>query len=120
MFKHISVIVIVGFISYFLFFCILKNDYKNFKSFYFKDGVVKYPLNFSIKNTNCVNFEKIKNMDNFIFYSKEPVDCENFIYDKVNENYYLIEPGYYYYINKLKSNIILNYNPNALIFYLKI
>ena len=117
MFKHISVIVIVGFISYFLFFCILKKDYKRF---YFTDGVIKYPLNFSLKNTNCVNFENIKHMDNFIFYSKEPVDCENYIYDKVNEIYYLIEPGYYYYINKLKSNIILNYNPNALIFYLKI
>ena len=92
----------------------------NYRRFYLINGVIKYPLNCNIKNAIYKNLYELENLDNFIFYSKDSINCKNYIYDKSNDIYYLIESGYYYYINKSKSNLILNYVPDTFIYYLKI
>jgi len=115
-FKQIGLTSISIFISYFITNFILN---KNYCKFYFIDGIIKYPLNCKIKNASKVIFSDIKNTENFIFYTLLPINCDNYIYDILNDNYYLIESGYYYYI-KNYNNILLNYNLNSDIFYLKL
>jgi len=117
MFKQISTIVFSAIFFYILTILILR---KNYRRFYFINGIIKYELNCNIKNAVCKQFSQIKNKDNFIFYTKEQINCANYIYDKQTRLYYLIEPGYYYYINKSKNNLILKFNPNSYIYYFKI
>ena len=116
MFKQIFVILFSSIISFFLTKYILKNNYKRF---YFINGIIKYELKCKIKNAVYAPFSEIKQLDNIIFYTTEKINCENYIYDKSIDYYYLIEPGYYYYI-KEKSNLILNSDNLSYIFYLKI
>ena len=116
MFKQVLSTVISSIISYLLTFYIMKMNYRRF---YFINGVIKYPLNCTIKNAIYEKISELQKIDNFIFYSKDPINCENYIYDKSNGIYYLIEPGYYYYINKTKNDLILNGN-NSFIYYFKI
>jgi hypothetical protein len=106
-----------SFISLFLTVYILR---KNYRRFYFINGIIKYPLNCTIKNASYTSTDQLKNLDNFIFYSNEIIDADNYILDKKTQRYYLIEPGYYYYINKSRSNLKLHFSPNSFIFYLKI
>ena len=116
MFKQVLTMIISSIITYILTFYILR---KNYRRFYFINGIIKYPLNCTIKNASFELFSQVKNSDNFIFYSRESINCENYIYDKDNDKYYIIEPGFYYYINN-KNNLILNCNVNSFIYYLKI
>jgi hypothetical protein len=93
---------------------------KSLRRFYFINGIIKYPLNCKIKNAIYTNFSQIKELDNYIFYTIEKINCNNYIYDTLTDYYYLIEPGYYYYINREKSNnLILNFDENTFVFYLK-
>jgi hypothetical protein len=118
MFKQVFVMIFFTIVSYLTMDYILK---KSLRRFYFINGIIKYPLNCKIKNAVYSNFSEIKDLDNFIFYTTEEINCNNYIYDYFNDYYYLIEPRYYYYINKKKSNgIILNFDVNSFIFYLKI
>ena len=117
MFKQVLLIVFTAIMSYSLTFYILT---KNYRRFYFVNGIVKYPLRCTIKNASYIRANLIKNLDNFIFYSNETIDQGNYIYDKNIDHYYLIEPGYYYYINKPRSNLKLHFSKNSFIFYLKI
>ena len=116
MFKQVLSMVISSIISYLLTFYIMKINYRRF---YFINGIIKYPLNCTIKNAVYKKIKELEKFDNFIFYSKDTINCENYIYDSNNNFYYLIEPGYYYYINKTKNNLILN-GDNSFIYYLKI
>jgi hypothetical protein len=117
MFKQVLVMIFSSFISHFLTLYILR---KNYKRFYFINGIIKYPLNCTIKNAVYMRADQLKNLDNFIFYSNEITESDNYIHDKNNNQYYLVEAGYYYYINKSRSNLKLHFSPNSFIFYLKI
>ena len=116
MFKQVLSMIFSSIISYLLTFYIMKMNYRRF---YFINGVIKYPLNCTIKNAVYEKISELSLIDNFIFYSKEPINCENYIYDKTNNFYYLIEPGYYYYINE-NPNLIKHFNSNLNVFYSKI
>jgi len=116
MFKQIFVILFSSIVSFYLMKIGLK---KNYKRFYFISGIVKYELKCKIKNAVYAPFSEIKDFENIIFYTTEKINCDNYIYDKSIDYYYLIEPGYYYYI-KEKSNLILNFNRSSFIFYLKL
>lgn len=117
MFKQFSVIIISIFISYFISSYLLKYNYRRF---YYINGIIKYPLKCSIKNAIYTPVSQLKLLDNYIFYSRETINCENYIYDELYDHYYLIEPGYYYYINKSQNGIVLNFNENSFVFVLKI
>ena len=116
MFKQIIVLSLFIFLSYFTCSYILK---KNYCKFYYIDSIIKYPLNCKIKNVTKTTFRDIELIDNYIFYTLEKINCKNYIYDKILDCYYLIEPGYYYYI-KNKKDIELHFNPNTVIYYFKI
>jgi len=120
MFKQISLMVFTSVFSYVLTFYILR---KNYRRFYFINGIVKYPLRCKIKNASYIQYKDVMDLDNFIFYSQEPINTDNYIYDKTNDTYYIVEPGYYYYINKrknTKNDLEVYFNPNSFIFYIKI
>jgi len=116
MLKQVLVMAISSIISYLITNYILR---KNYKRFYFINGIVKYPLKCTIKNASYIPFNELNNKINFIFYSKQKANCENYIYDKRLDYYYVIEPGYYYYIND-QENYILNGNDNSFVYYLKV
>ena len=116
MFKQISITIIFIFISYFTTKLILK---KNYRKFYFINGIVKYPLKCKIKNATKIKFCDLKEKYNIIFYTTEKTNYQNYIYDKLNDYYYLIEPDYYYYI-KNEIDYELNFNLNEFIFYIKL
>ena len=116
MFKQINIMFIFTFISYFLTKYILK---KNYRRFYFINGIIKYPLKCKIKNAINISFLDLKELENVIFYTKDKINCNNYIYDILNDYYYLIEPGYYYYI-KNKDNIKLKLENYTTIFYIKV
>jgi hypothetical protein len=119
MFKHILVVILSSICSYLLMLYLLK---KNYKRFYFINGITKYPLKCTIKKAILISLHKLKDLDNFIFYSKETINGENYIYDQDNDYYYVIEPNYYYYINKSKSNcnLVINCNENSSVYMLKL
>jgi hypothetical protein len=116
MLKQVLVTVISSIISYLFTDYILR---KNYRRFYFINGIVKYPLKCTIKNAMYLPFKELTDKTNFIFYSKQPLNCENYIYDKQADYYYIIEPGYYYYIND-PEKFVLNGNDNSFIYYLKV
>ena len=116
MFKQIIVLSLFVFLSYFICSYILKINYCKF---YYIDSIIKYPLNCKIKNVTKTTFRDIELIDNYIFYTLEKINCKNYIYDKILDCYYLIEPGYYYYINE-NPNLIMNFNSNLNVFYSKI
>ena len=86
MFKQIFVMIFFTIGSYLTMDYILK---KSLRRFYFINGIVKYTLNCKIKNAVYSNFSEIKDLDNFIFYTTEKVNCNNYIYDFQNDYYYL-------------------------------
>ena len=115
MFKQIGIMTFFIFISYFITKLILK---KNYRRFYFINGIIKYPLKCKIKNATLIKFSDLKENNNIIFYTKS-LNINNYIYDILNDYYYLIEPGYYYYI-KNDDNIKININLDTIIFYIKV
>jgi hypothetical protein len=107
MLKHILITVIVVVTSYFL-----------FKSIYI--SFVK--LNISgIKNTMLNNlqfFKKYSNESNIklltggcIFYTDIPWSIKNNNYLYIDDRYYIIEPGYYYYVKNIEDLTINNNIP---------
>jgi hypothetical protein len=116
MFKQFALMIIFIVFSYLVTKYILR---KNYRRFYFINGIIKYPLTCKIKNSSYTKLSEIKDLNNIIFYTKEKLNIENYIYDKNSDYYYLIEPGYYYYI-KNKENIDLHFNSNSYIFLLKL
>ena len=114
MFKQVIVMVIFIFISHFVTEQILKYDI-----IYLKNGTIKYPLKYKIKDAKLCTIENIKNKNNLIFYTKEKINQYNYIYDTILDSYYLIEPKYYYYIRD-STKTIINFKDNFNIFNLNL
>ena len=122
--KHviiIGVLLIVIIISYF----IIKNFINNFHKLYLKKDVVKYPLveydiNFLKNKSNSVNIDSLLKLKSFLFYTEQQWSSKNnnYIHDKLLDRYYIIDKGYYYYINNIDSryNIVINKNSNIKLF----
>jgi len=87
------------------------------KVIHFTSNVIKYKLKpGKLKKAIYSKLSDI-GLDNTIFYTDEKINHTNYIYDIINEWYYLIEPGYYYYIKDSK-NYSFN-NKDIYIYYLK-
>ena len=113
MFKHLFVvitIVTIITISYFLFNKIISLQHK----LVLDKNKVKYTLTES--DTSLLNkYSELKDLKDlklltkpFIFYSDKKWSIENNNYILFNEDYYIIDKGYYYYIDPLKTEIIIN------------
>ena len=90
----IIIIIIIKIINYYL----IKNH-----KLYITDSIVKYNLDkkdelYMKKYTTKVNINEIK--ENCIFYTTEKWSTKNNNYILFKDRYYIIEPGYYYYIHK--------------------
>ena len=113
MFIHLFVITIVTFtiiVSYFLFKIILSLQHK----LVLNKNKVKYTLTES-DHSLLNKYSKISDLKNlnsltkpFIFYSDKKWSIENNNYILFNEDYYIIDKGYYYYINPFTTEIICN------------
>jgi hypothetical protein len=88
MFVQFFILFISTIVSYLLLGYLLK---RNYRRFYFINGIVKYYLNCTIKNAVYTHVSSLSDLDNYIFYSTEQINCENYIYDKNLDHYYLIE-----------------------------
>jgi len=115
MFKQFIVTVIFIFISYF----VTKKIYKGSNKFYFTESIIKYPLTCKIKKIIPGTIINVQNENNVVFYTKEKINHNNYIYNTETDYYYLIEPNYYYYIANSNKSII-NFKDNFNIFFLKI
>ena len=115
MFKQIIIMIIFIFISYF----VTQKIYKGGNKFYFCSDTIKYPLICKIKKSIPGSIIEIQNQNDIVFYTREKINYNNYIYDTINDYYYLIEPGYYYYIKNSIQNII-HFKDNFNIFFLKI
>ena len=113
MFKHIFVITIVTFTIitfYFLFKTILSSYHK----LVLNKNKVKYILTESDQQllNKYSRLEDLKFLNKltkpFIFYSDKKWSIENNNYILFNEDYYVIDKGYYYYIDPFTTEIICN------------
>jgi hypothetical protein len=102
MFKHVLkiitfVLIIIIVVTYFNHY-LLKTH-----TIYISDSLVKYKLR-NIDDRFLKKYsKKVKLKDlpvNSIFYTTEPWTTKNNNYMFFNDRYYIIEPGYYYLINK--------------------
>jgi hypothetical protein len=106
---NLSIVVFYYFSNFYL---------KKKESFILINNKVKYPLKSKLKYTAKENIKNIKNLKNIVFYTTD--NCElDYIYNKKKDEYYLIEPGYYYFIND-NPDLITNFNSNLNVFYSKI
>jgi hypothetical protein len=115
-FKQLLIMILFFSISYFISLYHLK---KNYRTFYFIDGIIKYPLKCTIKNARKCLFSEIIHFNKLIFYTTEKINPKNYIYDISKDYYYLIEPGYYYYIKNI-SETVVHFDPNSSIFIVKL
>jgi hypothetical protein len=103
----------------FLFFIVITLSYFIIKHFlvsthklYFSELKLKYTLHGSDKDyldkysQNAQLFD-LKKYTDVVFYTHSHWDKRNYI--KYNKRYYIIEPGYYYYITK-KAELFLQHN----------
>jgi hypothetical protein len=87
----------------FILIIIVKMILFHFHKIYFDKNVIKYKFNTNDLNhlKRYSNKKKIINLkNNSIFYSDYPWTSKNnnYIHDIVNDKYYIIDSGYYYYI----------------------
>ena len=82
--------------------------------------VFKYPLTDKSHFTDCIYLNDLKFLNEISFYTNLNWSSKNnnYIYDKKLDRYYIIEPGYYYYIPDSKR-IKLKVNKNIKVFYLE-
>ena len=83
------------------------------------DEVFKYPLTDKSHFTKSIYLNDLKKLSGLAFYTNLNWSTKNnnYIYDKKLERYYIIEPGYYYYIPS--NRIKLKVNKNIKVFYLE-
>ena len=116
MFKQILIITIIIIISYFIFKVIFIANHK----LYLSKDIIKYTMSDHDKDFLKFNSSETKlidlNSEYNIFYTETPWSTKNNNYSLFNERYYIIEPGYYYYLNK--DQITIN-NKDSIIKLLK-
>ena len=92
MFKLIIVMIVIIIVILLIYYY-----YKPPKELFVSEDVIKYPLNESVKTTNG----KLSTISTgSIFYTEIPWRAKSNNYILYLKRYYIIEPGYYYYINK--------------------
>ena len=79
----------------------------------------KYKIKNTTKTTlqNLLLFTGKRGFKHILFYTKDKLNPNNYIYEKENDTYYLIEPNHYYYI---KDSKLYSFHGNVEIFYIKI
>ena len=122
LFKQVILLLLFSIISY-----IITSYYLKQKFIYFSlTTKLKNESKYHIKNTtkttlqNLVYFSELSGFQNLLFTTKGPknkLNQDNYIYDKKNDYYHLIENGYYYYIKDSKD---YTFHGNPEIFYTKI
>jgi hypothetical protein len=82
--------------------------------------VFKYPLTEKSHFSKSIYLNDLKKLNEIAFYTNLSWSTKNnnYIYDKKLDRYYIIEPGYYYYIPDSKR-IKLKINKNIKVFYLE-
>lgn len=100
MFKHILIILLILVLVYFII--------KYFKFKLHLDHNVKYLITDDLEsyseNGNLFDISTLS-----IFYTTKPWSTKNNNYLKYKDRYYIIEPGYYYYIHP-ETELFLNNN----------
>ena len=114
MFKQILLMAVVTALFY-----NLSKYYLNKKELFLLIGdKIKYPIKGKLKYAKQEKLSNLKNVKYIIFYTTEKCQFD-YIYHIIKDYYYLIEPGYYYYISE-NRNLMLEFNSNLNVFYLKI
>ena len=96
------------------------------KIYFYKD-IIKYKFNNydlqHLKNHSVKRkLSELKDMDSYIFYQEQTWSSKNnnYIHDTVNDRYYIIDSGYYYYIPDSKRySLFINKNNEIYNFDLK-
>jgi hypothetical protein len=102
MFKHLLIILLIILIIYF----IIKKFILLFHKLILSKFIIKYDLIDSDKQfldlySNEFNINILESLkDRMLFYTDTTWNTKNnnYIYDKINDKFYIIDSGYYYYI----------------------
>ena len=116
--KVILIILLLALLTYFL----IKNILMSTHKLYLNKLKIKYILHdtdseYLKKYSKIIDIFDIKNEKNFVIYTNIKWSTKNNNYIKFKKRYYIIEPGYYYYII---PEIELFLNNNCKINYFKI
>jgi hypothetical protein len=115
MFKQILIIITIIILTYFIFKFIFTANHK----IYLSNETIKYKMSDRDKD-----FLKMYSSDSLLenltsdvnlFYTNESWSTKNNNYIFFNEKYYIVEPGYYYYLRKDQITIN-NKNTNIKLF----
>ena len=105
MFKHfliILVIIIIIIVSYYF----IKSIMIKYHKLYLNESIIKYPFtdtdkSFFDKNNITVKLSELKDKSVFYISSIWSTKNNNYIHDTIDNRYYIIDRGYYYYIPSL-------------------
>jgi hypothetical protein len=112
MFKQIVVILIL--------ILILIYFYPSKSSFVLIENMVKYPITKSTKTTETKKLNEITDTDVFFIDLHWSSSNNNFIYDTLDDRYYIIDKGYYYNIPKgNRYSLEISKNVNVKFFKIK-
>jgi len=97
MFKQILILISLILLIYFIYYFVSTHE------LFLDENIVKYVLCDS--DRNYINKHETINLQNekgrFVFYTNVRWSAKKNNYLKFKERYYIIEPGYYYYITEL-------------------
>ena len=117
---------LIGVIIIVLILFIVKIIFIKFHKIYFYKDIIKYKFNEHdlqhLKNHSVKrNLSELKGMDSYIFYQEQAWSSKNnnYIHDTVNDRYYIIDSGYYYYIPDSRYSLFVNKNNEIYNFDLK-
>ena len=101
MFKQILITIFLFIVILVVFYFLIKNFLVSTHKLYLDESKVKYLLHDSDKEylkkySNKISISEIK--EHSVFYTTKKWNTSNNNYIKFKERYYIIEPGYYYYI----------------------
>ncbi len=114
LFKQILIVVFILILTSFIIKYINVIHISNHKIF-LDANIVKYPLSKNDKDYFKKYSKKGKLFDNqVLFYTKSKWSTKNNNYILFKGDYYIIEPGYYYYINEETKTF---YNKNIQIYF---
>ena len=119
MFKQILYSFLIILIILSIVYFIIKNILISTHKLYIDNLKIKYiahdsDLDYLKKYSKEVDLYDLKEETNCIFYTTKKWSTKNNNFIKFKERYYIIEPGYYYYINKnVKESPELYLNNNC-------